>query len=97
MKVFIIVEECHGAIGVATSPKSAIRWLIENGWVNEYTDFFSHYNPLIFGWETTAIRTYCDQNGIADWQQWLIDNASVEWLREHLVIYLREYDLAEIE
>jgi len=96
MKVFIIVEECHGAIGVATSPKSAMRWLIEQGWIDEYTDFFV-YQESDNEQEQMTIRTYCDQEGIADWQQWLIDNASPEWLEWHFLIYLREHDLAETE
>lgn len=100
-KVFIIDEECHGSIGVATSPKSAMRWLIETGWVDEYTDYgIYHYDYAkdgMRGWEHIAIRSYCDQNGIADWKQWLIDNASAEWLEEHFLIYLREVDLAETE
>jgi len=96
MKVFIIVEECHGSIGVATSPKSAMRWLIEQGWIDEYTDFFV-YQESDNEQEQMTIRTYCDQEGIADWQQWLIDNASPEWLEWHFLIYLREHDLAETE
>lgn len=97
MKVYIIVEECHGSIGVATSPKSAMRWLIEEGWVNDYTDFYFRYNEHSAEWEQITVRSYCDQNGIADWKQWLINNASAEWLEEHFLIYLREHDLAEIE
>ena len=27
-QVYIIDEECHGSIGVATSPLSAVNWLI---------------------------------------------------------------------
>ena len=96
MKVFIIVEECHGSIGVATSPKSAIRWLLDEGWISEYTDFFV-YQKSDDEQEQMTIRTYCDREGIADWQQWLIDNASAEFLEWHFLIYLREHDLAETE
>ena len=95
-KVFIIVEECHGSIGVATSPKSAMRWLIDEGWIGEYTDFFV-YRESDDEQEQMTIRTYCDQEGIADWQQWLIDNANPEWLEWHFLIYLREHYLAETE
>ena len=97
MKVFIIVEECHGSIGVATSPKSAMRWLLDEGWIGEYTDFFIPYGEYTDELEQVTIRNYCDREGITDWQQWLIDNASAEWLEEHFLIYLREHDLAETE
>ena len=99
MKVFIIVEECHGSIGVATSPESAMRWLIEEGWIEEYTDYGVYVeNPgSISYWKHIPITEYCEQNGFADWQQWLMDNASVELLEDGFLIYLREYDLAETE
>ncbi len=101
MKVFIIVEECHGSIGVATSPKSAMRWLLDEGWIGEWSEYGVYIpgetNPIFGHWEHYSVQEYCKQNGIADWQQWLIDNASAEWLEEHFLIYLREHDLAEIE
>lgn len=98
-KVFIIVEECHGSIGVATSAKSAMRWLIEEDWINEYTDYGVYVENAedIEHWKHCGIADYCEQHGIADWQQWLIDNASVDFLEEHFLIYLREVDLAETE
>lgn len=96
-QVYIIDEECHGPIGVATSPKSAMRWLIEEGWIEEYTDFFVPYGEYTDELEQIAIRNYCDREGIDDWQQWLIDNASAEWLEDHFLIYLRQVDLADEE
>ena len=98
-KVFIIVEECHGSIGVATSPKSAMRWLLDEGWIEEYTDYGVYVENAedLEHWKHCGIADYCEQNGIANWQQWLIDNASVELLEEHFLIYLREVDLAETE
>lgn len=94
MKVFIIDEECHGVIGVATSPKSAMRWLLDEGWIYEYSEY-SVWNDL--EWEHFSIAKYCEQNGIADWQQWLLDSASVEFLEDGFLIYLREYNLEETE
>ena len=94
MKVFIIVEECHGSIGVATSPKSAMRWLMDEGWIDKYSVYSIWDGEK---WEYFSIAEYCEQNGFADWQQWLMDNASVEFLETGFLIYLREYDLAETE
>jgi hypothetical protein len=93
-QVFIIDEECHGSIGVATSPKSAMRWLIEQGWIEEYSEYGIWDGEK---WEHIPVAEYCEQNGIADWQQWLMDNASVEFLENGFLIYLREHDLAETE
>ena len=94
MKVFIIVEECHGSIGVAISPKSAMRWLIEEGWIEGYTDYGIWDGEK---WRHIPVAEYCEQNGFTDWQQWLMDNASVELLETGFLIYLREVDLAETE
>lgn len=93
-KVFIIDEECHGSIGVATSPKSAMRWLIEQGWIEEYSEYGIWDGEK---WEHIPVAEYCEQNGFTDWQQWLMDNASVEFLEDGFLIYLREHDLAETE
>ena len=93
-KVFIIDEECHGSIGVATSPKSAMRWLMDEGWIDKYSVYSIWDGEK---WEHFSIAEYCEQNGFADWQQWLMDNASVEFLEDGFLIYLREYDLAETE
>ena len=93
-KVFIIDEECHGTIGVATSPKSAMRWLIKEGWIEEYSEYDIWNGEK---WEHFSIAEYCKQNGFTDWQQWLMDNASIEFLEDGFLIYLREYDLAETE
>lgn len=94
MKVFIIIEENHGSIGVATSPKSAMRWLLDEGWIEEYTDYSVYTDK---DWVLTPVERYCEQNGIADWQQWLMDNASIDFLEDGFLIHLREYNLAETE
>ena len=96
MKVFIIVEECHGSIGVAISPKSAMRWLIEEGWIDEYSQY-SIWNETEREWHHAYVYEVCEQNDIVDWQRWLIDNASAEFLEDHFLIYLREHDLAVAE
>ena len=96
-KCYVINEESHGAIGVAQSPKAAAEWLIATGWVNEYVDYgiFHPKTYLRYGkWEHMTIRTYCDREGIADWERWFIDHASPEWLEEHFCIYLHRMDYA---
>ena len=101
MKVFIIIEENHGSIGVATSPKSAMRWLIEKDWIGEWSTYGIYIpneaDPIFGHWEDCSVAEYCERNNITDWKQWLLDNASKEFLEERFLIYLREHDLAEIE
>ena len=97
-KCYVINEESHGTIGVAQSPKAAAEWLVATGWVEGYTNY-SIYHPwkdYTKGgtWEHITISKYCELNGIADWEQWFIDNASPEWLEEHFCIYLHRMDYA---
>lgn len=37
MKVWYISEECHGFIGLASTLEKAMKFLIEEGWINEGT------------------------------------------------------------
>lgn len=38
----IVIKECnHGNIGVAANYKSAIKFLIAENWLSDYTDFYS--------------------------------------------------------
>lgn len=41
MEVIVISEECHGLIGIAANLKAAKQWLIREGWVDCYTDFYN--------------------------------------------------------
>ena len=59
MKVWMIKEECHGFIGLATTFNKAIEFLIENDWINAGTEdnrgcSMEHY----FGaqWKETALN-----------------------------------------
>ena len=39
MKTIIVIhEECHGQIGIATTYKAALQWLIKSAWVECFTD-----------------------------------------------------------
>lgn len=40
MKCILISEENHGAIGVAADYKSAVKWLIKKGWLDDNTDLY---------------------------------------------------------
>lgn len=40
MKVIAINEENHGFIGVATTPKAAMQYLVNRGWLDLGTEFY---------------------------------------------------------
>ena len=40
MKVITIHEENHGFIGVATTPKAAMQFLVNRGWLELGTEFY---------------------------------------------------------
>ena len=40
MKVIRIEEENHGFIGVANSYRNAVKWLIGNKWLADYTEIY---------------------------------------------------------
>ena len=39
-KVFCIYEECHGFIGVATTPNAVAHWLIDSHWVDKMAGYY---------------------------------------------------------
>ena len=40
MKIILINEECHGFIGVAKDYNAALRFLIDKGWLADYTEIY---------------------------------------------------------
>lgn len=40
-KIIFIIEECHGAIGAASSFEKAKQFLLENEWVDEWFDYYA--------------------------------------------------------
>lgn len=62
MKVIIIREECHGTIGVATSIKEAVEWLIESGWIVADTEGDAHYDKGASTWVSTTLLDKYGEN-----------------------------------
>ena len=46
--VILIMEDNHGLIGVANNYYNAVKWLIENAWLNSFDDVYVEDNK----WET---------------------------------------------
>ena len=40
MKLITITEENHGFLGVATTPKAAMQYLVNYGWLDRGTEFY---------------------------------------------------------
>lgn len=96
-QVYIIDEECHGAIGVATSPLSAVNWLIDEDWITGFSEFAEYHGEGI-GWTYTPLNEYAKAQGYGDnWEQFLRDNVDDHFLEDHFLIYLRQVDLADEE
>ena len=45
-EVIVIVEECHGAIGVASTFEKAKLFLLEDGWVDEGWFYYAHGDTI---------------------------------------------------
>lgn len=44
MTVIVINEECHGFIGLAKDYEWAVKFLIDNNWLDDYTEIFAGEN-----------------------------------------------------
>lgn len=69
MKVIIINEENHGFIGVATTPKAAMQFLVNRGWLDLGTEFYDEeteaWYELRHIFESMGIEPTLDN--IVDW------------------------------
>lgn len=59
-KVIVIIEECHGAIGVASTFEKAKLFLLEDGWVDEGWFYYAHGEDI-----GVPIKEYFGEN----WQE----------------------------
>ena len=90
-KVFCIYEECHGFIGVATTPNAVAHWLIDSHWVagmNEYYDEETEENILL---QDAVPDSY-----MGEWENWFIgqvEENGTEFL-ENLGFQMVEEELA---
>lgn len=42
MNVITINEDNHGMIGIALNYYNAVKWLIDDGWIDDYTEVAEH-------------------------------------------------------
>lgn len=59
-EVVVIIEECHGAIGVASTFEKAKLFLLETGWVDESWFYYTHGDQV-----GAPIKEYFGEN----WQE----------------------------
>ena len=91
MTVFIIHEENHGTIGVATSIKEAVKWLIESEWICANEDYFDgKYNKEKGKWEYTSPMKRYGEN----WKE-IFPERPTDEIENFLdgVFYFEEYTL----
>lgn len=94
-KVFCIYEECHGFIGVATTPNAVAHWLIDSHWVNKKSDWYDKKSGDFILLEEMVPDSY-----MGEWENWFIDQVEengTEFL-ENLGFQMVEEELAgEVE
>lgn len=75
--VILINEENHGLIGVADNYKSAFAFLINNDWINDYTEICTGEDWHSYIWERVSeIFGEGWQDKMADWD---IQNFNEYW------------------
>lgn len=70
MQVIIIREDNHGQIGVATTYKAALQWLIKSAWVECFTDVAL---PEEGEWKYKSIEDFANSFGYDDWKEFLFE------------------------
>ena len=78
MKVWMIEEDCHGFIGLASSYEKAIEWLILSDWLTEGTLDYNDLTP----------KDYWGDN----WREVMKNDLDKSDL-EYFGFYLREVDV----
>ena len=73
-EVLVIYDLYHDSVGIAADYKSAIHYLIEEGWIGGYTDITNENDNLI---------SLADAFG-EDWQIVLL-NADEDWFNDKFV------------
>lgn len=79
--IVLIIEECHGAIGAASSFYKAKQFLLESGWVDEGWFYYTHSDEV-----GAPIKEYFGE----DWQEKFL-NLSEEDLDGSFYFEKREY------
>lgn len=94
-KVFCIFEECHGFIGVATTPNAVAHWLIDSHWVIGMNDYYDEEAE-----ENILLQDAVPDSYMGEWENWFIDQVEengTEFL-ENLGFQMVEEELAgEVE
>lgn len=72
MKTIIVIhEECHGQIGITTTYKAALQWLIKSAWVECSTDASLCEEGE---WVYKPIEELAKSFGHDDWKEFLFEN-----------------------
>jgi hypothetical protein len=99
MQVIIIREDNHGQIGVATTYKAALQWLIKSAWVGCFTDVSLCEEGK---WVYKPIEELAKSFGYDDWKEFLFEILSQSTddfcdLLDSMGFYFSEDELHEEE
>ena len=98
-KIVVINEDCHGQIGVATTYKAALQWLIKSGWMECATEASLCEEGE---WQYKPIEELANSFGYDDWKDFLFEileqsTDDFRGLLDSMGFYFSEEDLQEEE
>ena len=75
MEVILINEDNHGQIGVAYNYYKAVEWLINNNWIDDYTEVWDDYKTYFGSLKEQLGEDWADE--MLYW--WDIDKFNEFW------------------
>jgi hypothetical protein len=91
MKVYIVVEDSHGQIGVAASRKAAKQWLVSSNWVNQHSDIWCPDGNERWGGHYITLDDLYGEN----WKEKFLQSS--DELLENMGFFINEEELIEEE
>ena len=73
MKVIIMNEDNHGFIGLAKDYPSAVKFLIDNGWLDDYTEVWVREN------EWARLSEVLGEDWADKMENWGVENFNDYW------------------
>ena len=77
MNVITINEDNHGMIGIAFNYYNAVKWLIDDGWIDDYTEVAEHSENNNCNW--VRLNEIYEDWADRMLNEWDIDNFNDFW------------------
>ena len=89
MKVYVIMEENHGQIGIAASRKAALQHLIAIDWVGQYSEVWCPDENERWGGHNVYLNDLYGEN----WKEEFLKSS--DELLENMGFYIHQEDIIE--